>query len=113
MTVTIRQHVGGVTILAVRGKITIGMGDIELRNAVEQALDMRTDKLILNLSGVTAIDSSGVGELVSAYTTTSNRGCRLKLCELPLKVTDVLTITQLITIFEVYNSEAEAVESFA
>lgn len=112
MAITTRQA-GDVTILAIRGKITIGVGEVELRNAVQQTLDSDVHQLILNLRDVSTIDSSGVGELVSAYTTASNRGCRLKLCELPPKVQDVLTITQLITIFETYDSEAEAVESFA
>lgn len=112
MSITTRQT-SDVTILAIRGKITIGVGDIDLRNAVQQVLDSGARKLILNLRDVTTIDSSGVGELVSAYTTGSNRGCQLKLCEMPLKVQDVLTITQLITVFDVYDSEAEAVDAFA
>jgi anti-sigma B factor antagonist len=59
------------------------------------------------------IDSSGIGELVSAYTTATNRGAKLKLANLPAKVSDILTITQLITVFDVFDSEAEAVQSFA
>lgn len=112
MIITTRQA-GDVTVLVMKGKITIGVGEVQLREAVRQALDAGVGKLVLNLCDVSAIDSSGVGELVSAYTTASNRGCRLKLCEMPPKITDVLTITQLITIFDVYDSEAEAVESLA
>ncbi len=111
MAITTRQS-GDVTILAISGKITIGTGSVALRDAVQQALNNGAHHLVLNLRATTTIDSSGVGELVSAYTTASNRGCRLKLCELPMKVSDVLVITQLITVFEVYDSEAEAVESF-
>lgn len=112
MVSTTRQA-GDVTILVIKGKLTIGVGEVQLRNAVQQALDSGVHQLILNLRDISTIDSSGIGELVSAYTTASNRGCRLKLCEMPPKIQDMLTITQLITIFETYDSEDEAVESFA
>jgi len=112
MAITTRQS-GVVTILAVRGKITISGGAAELHNAVQQALNTGASKLVLNLHDVTAIDSSGADELVASYTTARNRGCRLMLCELSPKVQDLLTITQLLTIFDIYDSEAEAVESFA
>lgn len=101
-----------VTILPLKGKITIGVGDVAVRNAIQQALDSGAKKILIEMSGVTTIDSSGIGELVSAYTTTSNHGGRLKLCCLPPKITDMLTITQLITVFEVYDDEEEAIVSF-
>jgi anti-sigma B factor antagonist len=106
------RHRGGVTILDVKGKITIGVGDVALREAVNGALEAGSKSILLNLAGVSTVDSSGVGEMVSAYTTVTNRGGKLKLEKLPSKVADILQITQLITVFEVYDNEDEAVESF-
>ena len=103
----------GVTILDLKGKITIGVGDVALRQAVQEALNSGTTKLLVNMGDVSTIDSSGVGELVSAYTTVTNRGGKLKLANIPNKVSDILTITQLITVFDVYENEDEAVRSFA
>lgn len=102
-----------VTVLTPQGKITIGVGDVALRDAIHQTLDSGATKILVSLAQVTTIDSSGVGELVSAYTSVTNRGGRLKLANLPAKVQDVLTITQLITVFDVYETEAEALASFA
>jgi len=102
----------GVLILDVEGKITIGRGDIALREAVHKALDDGARKVVIRLADVSTIDSSGVGELVSAFTTVTNRGGKLKLLHLPPKVNDILQITQLITVFEVYDNEDEAVASF-
>ena len=102
----------GVTIFDVKGKLTIGGGDIELREAVLGALEAGSQKILLNLQGVTLMDSSGVGELVSSYTTVTNRGGRLKLENLPAKIDDILQITQLITVFDVYDDEDEAIASF-
>jgi anti-sigma B factor antagonist len=107
------REVNGVTVIAPTGKLTIGVGDVALRDAVRTALEAGKSKILVNLEGVTTIDSSGVGELVSSYTSVSNRGGRVKLCSVPPKVRDILYITQLITIFEVFDSEAEAVDSFA
>ncbi|MDZ7965359.1 MAG: STAS domain-containing protein [Nostoc sp. DedSLP03] len=101
-----------VTILDVKGKVTIGEGAVTLRESIRSALADGAKKILLNLSGVTTIDSSGIGELVSGYTTTNNQGGKLKLTNLPPKVNDILMITQLITVFETYDSEAEAIESF-
>ncbi|MCZ6506744.1 MAG: STAS domain-containing protein [Acidobacteria bacterium] len=95
-----------------KGKITIGMGDVALRDAVQEALDAGATKILINLKDVSTADSSGIGEMVAAYTTVTNRGGGLKLCELPNKVTDVLQITQLITVFDVFDSEDEAIASF-
>jgi len=101
-----------VVILDCKGKITIGVGDVALREAVHAALDGGARNLLINLQGVSTVDSSGVGELVSSYTTVTNRGGKLKLVNLPAKVADILQITQLITVFEVFDDEDEAVESF-
>ncbi len=102
----------GVTILEVEGKITIGKGDVALREAVLAALGEGAKKLLIELGRVSTVDSSGVGELVSAFTTVTNRGGKLKLVNLPPKVTDILQITQLITVFETFDSEDEAIASF-
>ena len=111
MKVNVRQR-DGVTILDLKGKITIGMGDVALRNAVQEAINSGATKVVINLKDVTTIDSSGVGELVSAFTTATNRGVKLCLVNLPSKVSDILQITQLITVFDVYDSEDEALRSF-
>ena len=103
---------GNVTILDLEGKITIGKGDVALREAVQQALAEGANKLLIHLEKVSTIDSSGVGELVSAFTTVTNRGGKLKLVNLPPKVNDILQITQLITVFEVYDNEDEALATF-
>jgi anti-sigma B factor antagonist len=111
MKVNVRQR-DGVTILDLKGKITIGVGDVALRNAVQEVINAGNTKVIINLQDVTTMDSSGVGELVSAYTTATNRGAKLRLENLPAKVSDILHITQLITVFDVYDTEDEAVGSF-
>jgi anti-sigma B factor antagonist len=107
-----QRQVDGVTILDVAGKITIGAGEIALRNAVQDALNGGARAMLLNLQRVSTVDSSGVGELVSAYTAVTNRGGKLKLASLPAKVQDVLLITQLLTVFEVFDDEASALASF-
>lgn len=112
MKINVRQK-DGVTIVAPAGKITIGVGDVALRDAVSEALTAGSKKILLDMGGVTLIDSSGVGELVSSYTTATNRGGKLKLLNLPSKVADILQITQLISVFEIYDDEAEAIASFS
>src|SRR3954467_8218184 len=107
-----KPQVGDVIILDLKGKITIGSGDVQLRNAVQEVMNSGATKVLINMAGVSTIDSSGIGELVSAYTTATNRGARLKLVNLPAKVTDILTITQLITVFDVYDSEDAGIKSF-
>src|ERR1700757_1743298 len=106
MKVNVRPR-DGVRILALKGQITIGGGGVALRNAVQDAINSGATKVVINLKDVTTIDSSGVGELVSAYTTATNRGAKLSLANLPSKVTDILQITQLITVFDVFDSEDE------
>lgn len=111
MKITARHNLG-VTILEPRGKITIGVGDVALREAVQEALDAGSKKILVNLKDVSTIDSSGIGELVSAYTSVTNRGGKLALLNLPPKVQDILQITQLVTVFDVFEEEAEAIASF-
>ena len=111
MKVTVRER-EGVAVLDLEGKITIGVGDVAMREAVHAALDRGSRNLLINMSKVSTIDSSGIGELVAAYTTVSNRGGRLRLFGIPPKVNDILQITQLITVFEVFDNEDEAIASF-
>lgn len=111
MKIDIRQK-EGVTILVPKGKITIGSGDVVLRDSVLGALDSGALKILINLDGVSTIDSSGIGELVAAYTTVTNRGGQLKLSNLSAKVSDILQITQLVAVFQVEDSEEEALSSF-
>ena len=111
MSVSGRQS-RGVTILDVKGAITIGVGDIQLREAVLEALEAGSRKILVNMAAVTTIDSSGVGELVSTYTTVTNRGGKLKLENLPPKILDILQMTALIGVFDIYDDEDEALDSF-
>ena len=106
------RTVDNVEIIALQGKITIGSGDTQLREVISNAVNAGRTNILLDLSGVTTIDSSGIGELVGSYTTVTNRGGKLKLVNLPPKVNDILQITQLITVFEVYDTEDEALATF-
>jgi anti-sigma B factor antagonist len=112
LTINSRQA-GDVTILDLSGKITIGEGSVQLREAVRGLLDGGNKKILLNLGDVSYVDSSGIGELVSSYTTTSNNGGHLKLLNLTKKIQDLLMITKLLTVFQVYDNEQEAVASFS
>jgi anti-sigma B factor antagonist len=106
------RTVDNVEIITLQGKITIGSGDTQLREVITNAINSGKTNVLLDLSGVTTIDSSGIGELVGSYTTVTNRGGKLKLLHLPDKLNELLHVTQLITVFEVYENEAEAVRSF-
>ena len=106
------RDVNGVEIVKLEGKITIGAGDQQLREVITNMVTDGKTKILLDMSGVTTIDSSGIGELVGSYTTVANRGGKLKLLHLPAKLNELLHITQLITVFEVYENESEAVGSF-
>ncbi|MDH5405861.1 MAG: STAS domain-containing protein [Acidobacteriota bacterium] len=102
-----------VSILDLRGKITIGAGDVMLRDHINRVLEQGERSILLNMADVTYMDSSGMGELISSYTSVTKRDGKLKLLNLPAKIRDLLQITQLITIFEVYDNETEAVRSFS
>ena len=106
------RTVGNVTIIKLDGKITIGAGDQQLREVISNSIASGPTNMLLDLSAVTTIDSSGIGELVGSYTTFTNRGGKLKLLHLPAKLNELLHVTQLITVFEVYENEPEAVKSF-
>lgn len=106
------REVGGVTILDISGKITLGAASAELRGVVTDALAKGEKKIVLNLAEVGYVDSAGLGELVSAYTTVKNAGGTLKLLKLTKKVSDLLVITKLVTVFETFDDESAAVASF-
>ena len=107
------RNVSGVTIVDLSGKITLGEGGVTLREEVRKLLAAGSKKIVLNLGEVNYIDSSGLGELVSAYTAVKNAGGELKLINLTSKVRDLLVITKLVTVFDVKDDEASAVSSFA
>ena len=111
MKVTTRQ-VDGITILDLSGRITLGEGSVQLRDAVRDLLSKGSKHILLNLGDVNYIDSSGLGELVSAYTTSKNQGASLKLLSLTKKVKDVLQLTKLYTVFDIYDDEASAISSY-
>ena len=106
------REVQGVSVLDLKGKITIGSGDIQLRETINKLVEEGKKNILINMRDVTTIDSSGIGELVGCYTSVTNKGGKLKLLHLPPKISDVLTVTQLITVFDVYESESEAIASF-
>jgi anti-sigma B factor antagonist len=106
------RQVDGVTIVDLSGRITLGEGSVVLRDLVRDLLGKGSKKILLNLGDVTYIDSSGIGELVSAFTTVRNGGGELKLLNLTKKVHDLLQITKLFTVFDVYNDETTAVRSY-
>jgi anti-sigma B factor antagonist len=106
------REFGGITIIDLSGRISLGEGSALLRKTVRDLLDEGHTKIILNLGDVNYIDSSGIGELVSGFTAVRNRGGELKLLSLTKKVNDLLQLTKLFTVFEVYNEENTAVGSF-
>jgi len=107
------RQVGDVTVIDVSGRITLGEGSSVIRDEMHALTDRGIKKVLLNLGDVTYIDSSGIGELVSGYTTMTNAGGTLKLLNLTKRVKDLLQITKLYTVFDVYEDEAHAVRSFA
>ena len=111
MKVAIRQ-VDGITILDLSGRITLGEGSITLRDSVHEVLAKGSKKILLNLGDTSYIDSSGIGELVSAFTSVKNAGGELKLLNLTQKVHDLLQITKLYTVFDIKDDEAAAIGSF-
>jgi len=111
MKTSLRQ-VDGVTIMDCSGRITLGEGSVILRDQVRELLTKGQKKILLNLGDVNYIDSSGIGELVSAYTTAKNQGGELKLLNLTKKVHDLLQITKLYTVFDVKDDETAAIKAF-
>lgn len=107
------RQVGDVTVIDVSGRITLGEGSSAIRDEMHALTGSGNKKVLLNLGDVSYIDSSGIGELVSSYTTMTNAGGTLKLLNLNKRAKDLLQITKLYTVFDVYEDEAHAVKSFA
>ena len=107
-----QRSVGDVTIIDINGKMTLGEGDELLRDKVNSLIQQGQKKLILNLAEVPYIDSAGLGEIVRTYTTVSRQGGSLKLLNLTKRIQDLLLITKLLTVFETFDSEEEAIKSF-
>jgi anti-sigma B factor antagonist len=105
--------VNGVTVLDLKGKITLGEGDEALRDHISGLLQKGNKKILLNLEGVPYIDSAGLGEVVRTYTTVSRQGGQLKLVNLTKRITDLLMITKLLTVFETFDTEPEALKSYS
>ncbi len=111
MKATVRQ-VDSVAVMDISGRITLGEGCAQLRDLIRDQLAKGNKRLLLNLAEVSYIDSSGIGELVSAFTTVSNQGGNMKLLNLTKKVRDLLQITKLYTVFDVHDDEAKAITAF-
>ena len=107
------RAVGDVVVLDLKGKITLGEGDELLKDKVNSLVNQGHKKIVLNLAAVPYIDSAGLGEVVRTYTTVSRQGGSLKLLNLTKRITDLLSITKLLTVFETYDNENDAVRSFA
>jgi anti-sigma B factor antagonist len=112
MMKTSTRKVENITIVDLSGRITLGEGSVVLRDTVRDLIGKGDKKILLNLGEVTYIDSSGIGELVSAFTTVRNQGGELKLLNLTKKVHDLLQITKLYTVFDVKDDETTAIQSF-
>ena len=107
------RQVNGVTVVDMSGRITLGEGSVVLRDSIRDLVAKGQKKILLNLGDVSYIDSSGIGELVSAYTTVRNQGGELKLLNLTKKVHDLLQITKLYTVFDIKDDETQAIKAFA
>ena len=107
------RMVGDVVLLDLKGKITLGEGDELLKDKVNSLVNQGHKKIVLNLADVPYIDSAGLGEVVRTYTTVSRQGGSLKLLNLTKRITDLLSITKLLTVFETFESENDAIRSFS
>ena len=107
------RQVGNVTIIDLQGKIMYGDGDQALRDAINHAIEEVRPRIILNMAEVPYVDSAGLSEIVRGYVSLNNMAGRLKLLDVTNKVHDLLTITKLVTVFETFESEEKAVDSFA
>jgi anti-sigma B factor antagonist len=107
------RQVDGITIVDLSGRITLGEGSVVLRDTIRDVVAAGNKRILLNLGDVTYIDSSGIGELVSSFTSVRNQGGELKLLNLTKKVHDLLQITKLYTVFDIKDDEAQAVASFS
>lgn len=103
---------GDVAILDLKGKLTIGVGDVQLRGLVHDLIDRGETKILVNMKDITYMDSAGTGQLVASYTSARNEGAELKLLNLNARTRDLLQFTELIRVFESFDDEATAVASF-
>jgi anti-sigma B factor antagonist len=108
----VSREVGGVTVIDMDGRITLGEGSSMLRELIRAKLDAGRTKIVMNLAGIQYIDSTGLGELVSGYRLVKSQGGELKLLNLNKKVSDLLQITKLYAVFDIHNDEAHAVAGF-
>ncbi|MBM3808174.1 MAG: STAS domain-containing protein [Acidimicrobiia bacterium] len=108
----VERAVNDVTVLDLKGKMTLGEGDELLKDKINSLLAAGKKKLLLNLEAVPYIDSAGLGEVVRTYTTVSRSGGSLKLLNLTKRIEDLLSITKLLTVFDTFDSEAEAIQSY-
>jgi len=106
------RQVGDVSVVDVAGRITLGEGSSAVRDAMRDMVSKSQKKILLNLGEVSYIDSSGIGELVSGFTTVTNSGGQLKLLNLTQRVGDLLQVTKLLTVFDVYESQEKAIKAF-
>jgi anti-sigma B factor antagonist len=112
MTITERKS-GDVTVLEIDGKILLGEGDVQLKRKIDELIERNETKILLNLANVPYMDSGGLGEIVRSYTTVKRANGELKLLNATKRISDLLTITKLITVFEIHDDEAAGVKSFA
>ncbi|MEX2273882.1 MAG: STAS domain-containing protein [Vicinamibacterales bacterium] len=106
------RTIGDITVLDLKGKMTLGEGDELLKDKVNSLMNQGRKKILMNLEAVPYIDSAGLGEIVRTYTTVSRQGGTMKLLNLTKRITDLLSITKLLTVFETFDNEAEALESY-
>src|SRR5262244_436755 len=107
-----QRAVGDVVVLDLKGKVTLGEGDELLKDKVNSLVNQGHKKIVLNLADVPYIDSAGLGEIVRTFTTVSRQGGSLKLLNLTKRISDLLAITKLLTVFETFENEQDAVQSF-
>ncbi|HKT80839.1 MAG TPA: STAS domain-containing protein [Vicinamibacterales bacterium] len=107
------RAVGDVKVLDLKGRVTLGEGDELLKDKINSLLNQGHKKIVLNLAEVPYVDSAGLGEIVRTYTTVSRQGGSLKLLNLTKRITDLLSITKLLTVFETFDTETDAIRSFS
>ena len=108
----LKREIGNITILEPKGKILIGAGDVELRQAIDESLSQGADNLLLDFKGVSKMDSSGIGELIASHNTVVEKGGTLKLMNMPPKLLNVFGATQIVTVLDIFDDESEALASF-
>jgi anti-sigma B factor antagonist len=107
-----QRMVGGVAVIDLSGKLALGDGDGLLKDKVHSLVFQGVKYIALNLGGLSSMDSAGLGELISVHSTATRNGGQIKICNLTKRVSDLLTITKVVTVFDVFNSEEEALKSF-